>query len=217
MKYLFISFLFISNVAATENVKDLVKALQKHYESIQTIESDFIQIKRNKRFGEEKYAGKVAISRPGKMRWDYSEPKGRTLVSDGKAMTLFDPSDNQALVSEISKEQDLPPPFSFLWGNGNLEKDFNISFSKDEKTKTQNSFVLEIIPKKEIPNVSKVLLWIQDAQKPTVVQTRVFFVFGDENEIQFQNIKLNTEISTQRFKFDLPKGVMRVDAGLRKN
>src|SRR5262245_36412727 len=85
---------------AQEKVGEVLEQLQKSYESVRTIQAEFEQVYRSRRFDEKKAKGNLTIAKPGKMRWDYDEPKGKVLVSDGKKMTLFDPEDRQAMVSE---------------------------------------------------------------------------------------------------------------------
>src|SRR5437867_299158 len=80
-------------------VQEVVHQLQKSYDQIQSIEANFEQTYRSKRFDEKVNRGKLAIIKPGKMRWDYSEPKGKVLVSNGKQILLYDPEDHQALVT----------------------------------------------------------------------------------------------------------------------
>ncbi len=36
------------------------------------------------------------LRKPGRMRWDYSQPKGKLFVCDGKNLWIYTPADNRA-------------------------------------------------------------------------------------------------------------------------
>jgi len=74
-------------------------------------------------------AGTVYLQRPGRMRWEYEEPRGKLAVADGVRSWLFLPEDRQVLVTplpDVRHDQgiglllrerlDLLAEFSPAWG-----------------------------------------------------------------------------------------------------
>lgn len=73
--------------------------------------------------------GTVYLQRPGRMRWEYEEPKGKLAVADGARSWLFVPDDRQVLVTPLPDARhdqgiglllrdrlDLLAEFSPAWG-----------------------------------------------------------------------------------------------------
>ena len=212
----FVSFIY-SPVGAFDSATSVTRKLQKSYESIRSIEADFEQIYRSKRFEDRKSHGHVWMEKPGKMRWDYDEPKGKVMVSDGEKITLYDPEDNQALVSSVGKGDDLPPPLSLLWGKGKITDEFSVEFPKENNDAKAGEIVLECIPKKPIPNVSKVFLFVEPGKDMVVTATNVIDALGGENRIRFTGLKRNPAVALHRFKFEIPKFAVRIDQNFKEN
>src|SRR5262245_46200896 len=58
--------------AAGESANDIVNEVQTFYANIKQVTAQFRQTVKNATFGTEKTSdGKVLLSKPGKMRWDY--------------------------------------------------------------------------------------------------------------------------------------------------
>ena len=69
---------------AGKSADALARELQARYQSIRDFSADFVQSYRAgvlKTQSQER--GTVAIKKPGKMRWTYTKPERKELVSDG--------------------------------------------------------------------------------------------------------------------------------------
>ena len=64
------------------------------------------------------------LRKPGRMRWEYSQPKGKLFVSDGKSLWLYTPADNRAEQMKLKESEDMHAPLAFLLGKLNFEKEF---------------------------------------------------------------------------------------------
>ena len=61
------------------------------------------------------------------MRWDYSQPKGKLFISDGKFMWLYTPAGHghpRAEKMKLQESDDMRAPLAFLLGKLNFEKEF---------------------------------------------------------------------------------------------
>lgn len=68
-----------------------INKLEKYINDIKTMKAEFIQISPN---GEEA-AGILYMTRPGKMRWDYTFPNKYQIIINGKNLTYHDAELNQ--------------------------------------------------------------------------------------------------------------------------
>lgn len=74
-----------------------LEAWLKRQASTQTLEADFIQERTLPSLKKPVTTpGKLAIARPGKLRWDLGDPAKTIAVSDGTTITLFDVEKRQA-------------------------------------------------------------------------------------------------------------------------
>lgn len=206
--------LLLSTSAFAADQSAIVQDVQSVFQNVQTIEADFEQIIRSTRFGEKKSTGKLTIARPGKMIWNYKNPKGRVFAADGEIITLFDPEDNQALISQQPKGNKLPAGFSFLMGEANLEKLFNVEVLSDQKNKAgKREVVLLCKPKEQDTQGFKTLeLTFAWDPKPVLVGSKTKDLMDSENEVHFEHMKFNKSIPNSTFDVKLPKGTPVVTA-----
>lgn len=66
--------------------------LSRYLNSLTTVQSEFTQINSDGSLT----TGKVQISRPGKVRFEYAPPDRSLVISDGQQVAVFDPKSNQA-------------------------------------------------------------------------------------------------------------------------
>ena len=64
------------------------------------------------------------LRKPGKMRWDYSQPKGKLFVSDGKFLWLYTPDENRVEKMKLKESEDMRAPLAFLLGKLDFDKEF---------------------------------------------------------------------------------------------
>jgi outer membrane lipoprotein carrier protein len=60
------------------------------------------------------------------MRWEYSQPKGKLVVSDNTFLYLYNPAENRAHKTNLkdSMAEEMQAPLAFLLGKLNFEKEF---------------------------------------------------------------------------------------------
>jgi outer membrane lipoprotein carrier protein len=73
-------------------------------------------------------SGRLTLQKPGRMRWDYSQPKGKLFISDGKFMWLYTPAGPsgrpRAERMKVQESDDMRAPLAFLLGKLNFAKEF---------------------------------------------------------------------------------------------
>ena len=106
----------------------IVAGIQKKYESIKNFSAEFVQETYQRSFDRtHKLEGSVYLSKPGRMRWDYRGDAPQQIVSDGKTLWFYQPSDKTVMKGDLKGALAGSVPFDFLTGMGKIEKDFTVS------------------------------------------------------------------------------------------
>ena len=69
-------------------------------------------------------SGTAHAAQAGRMRWDYSQPKGKLFVSDGKFLWLYTPDENRVEKMKLKESEDMRAPLAFLLGKLDFDKEF---------------------------------------------------------------------------------------------
>jgi outer membrane lipoprotein carrier protein len=185
---------------------DVSAKIQKVYDGITNYEADFTQQYSMKAFGQKKDSkGHVTFVKPGKMRWDYTDPKDNVVVSDGVTLWSYVASDKQAR-KMLVKDSQMPTALAFLTGKGELAKDFDLKLLDAAKYKFEKGYVLEARPKAATNLYSFVLFYVDGA---TYQVRRVLIVDAqnNRNRFDFDKPKVNEKVDDSRFKWSPPTGV----------
>src|SRR5262249_6155368 len=125
--------------------------------------------------------GKVTFAKPGKMHWEYSQPKDNHVVSDGSVLKVYEAESKQMFEQTVNKSQ-YPAALSFLVGGGKLDTIFNFDLYDGAQMKFPGGQVLIGTPKEPTPAYNKVLFYV-DTQTAQV--RRVLIVDGQGNRNRF--------------------------------
>lgn len=196
---------------ADAELDTVVQNLQARYDKVKTMSAKFEQSYKSVRFDEDKKAaGLLEIAKPGKMRWDYSLPKGKLMVSDGETISLYDPQDRQVIVNKQPKDRNLPAAIAFLSGQGKLKDSFHFEWIRKPTNKDQRA-VLRATPKVKEPNVKEIHFTVSVTGEPMIVGTSILDELGGASQITFKDIKMNPNLSPKRFSFKAPAGITVVE------
>lgn len=179
--------------------------VQNFYDKTTSFSSDFTQEFFVKSHNLKKQSkGKVTFAKPGKMHWEYSEPRDNRVVSDGAVLKVYEAANKQMFEQNVDKSQ-YPAALSFLVGGGKLGDTFNFELYEGAAMNFANGQVLVGTPKTPSPAYQKVLFYVDGA---TSQVRRVLIVDGqgNRNRFDFENPKVNEAISADRFKFVPPAG-----------
>jgi outer membrane lipoprotein carrier protein len=188
----------------TLSASDVAAKVQSTYQAITTYEADFSQQYDMKAFGEKKTSkGHVTFEKPGKMRWDYTEPKDNLVVSDGETLWSYVAKDKQARQMKL-KDSQMPTALAFLTGKGDLAKEFTLTLldMKDFK----GGYVLKGVPKTPTNLYSYVVFYVDGC---TFQVRRVLIVDAQDNRnrFDFEKPAVNGKFDASKFKWTPPAGV----------
>src|SRR5271168_2273551 len=77
-------------------------------------------------------AGRLYLQRPGKFRWDYSQPSEQLVLADGRQIWFYDKDLAQANVRDMDTSL-ASTPASLLSGNGSVTMQFNVTALPDSE------------------------------------------------------------------------------------
>ena len=182
---------------------ELAQKLQARYEETKTMTADFKQstsvpMSTRKRLG----AGKVVISKPGRIRWDYQAPDKQVLISDGKKVSMFVANSAQMIVQPVSQYINSDVTYAFFVGTGNIVRDFKVL--PPERQGNAGLKVIKLVPKTAHPQVDYRHVWIDE--NFMVGRLEIVDHFGSITDLAFSNISRNVPVAPETFVFTPPLG-----------
>jgi outer membrane lipoprotein carrier protein len=187
-----------------------VAALQRRYESAKDLRADIVQTTRSVALGagsseQMTSKGTVVFAKPGKMRWSYEEPEPSLVVSDGKTLWIYDMVFREAQKLRATDGYLSGAAVQFLLGEGEIERDFEISELRCEAAGSELMFQ----PRK--PSSYEKLHVLVNPQTGDLLKTTVFFVLGNVTEVAFSNMELNVDPAASLFRLDPPADVRVIE------
>jgi len=195
------------------SAEQLAARIQQRYDTIRDFEATFVQtyeggVLRTKTTER----GTLAVKRPGRMRWVYSQPERKEFVSDGIRVYSYLPVDKQVIVSAVPPEHQATTPALFLAGKGHLVRDFTASLT-DLPGAAPGTLALKLVPKRADPELEWLILGVD----PTTLQILQLVATdrqGGRSAFAFSNLKENRGLSDKIFEFRIPRGVDVITNGV---
>ena len=182
-----------------------LKGIEGRYNGVQTLELQFSEsyaFKGRKRTE----SGTLYLHKPGRMRWQYTNPPGKLFVADGKFFYYYSPEDHRAEKLNAKEADDLRGPLAFLLGRLNFADDFREYRTSPEGVDAR----ITALPKSDkAPFTEVTFLASPDF---TIKQLQVRGQDGSLMEYDFQGEKKNPAVPDAMFKFYLPPGAEWVDS-----
>jgi outer membrane lipoprotein carrier protein len=116
--------LAVSAFAADPPTTNLLKTAEQRYNRADTLQVLFRQEINQTGHLRRAESGVLDLRKPGRMRWDYSDPKGKLAVCDGKTFWVYYPSENRVDKMPLKETDDMQAPIAFLLGKLHFEKEF---------------------------------------------------------------------------------------------
>jgi len=196
-----------ASAQTTQPADALAKQLQAHYQSIRDFSANFTQSYRTgvlKTRTQE--SGTVAVKKPGKMRWTYTQPERKDLVSDGRNIYWYVHEEKQVVRRDVAETASTPD--LFLSGKGDIGRDF---IATHATSSIPGSVALKLVPRRAEPEYEYLVV----AFDPKSLQIRGLTTRdhqGGESSFTFSNMKENRGLSDKDFVFTPPRGVPVVDS-----
>lgn len=193
--------------SAKRSAPALARKVQAFYDKFEDYSAEFLQTYTRIALSRTTMSsGTLTLKKGGKVRWSYLQPVEKLFVSDGKTLWLYEPEEMQVIVQRNFSTERLGTSLAFLWGEGSLEKSFDLSIPPPNAHDLgKDAAVLQLVPKKD--RTYKKLVIRVDEKTGRVDASVVHETSGNTNRFEFRNPKVNSGIPDARFQFVPPAGV----------
>lgn len=190
-------------VCATGFAQTASEDIQAKLNAMRTMSASFTQKVTAGNREVSQSSGSMALSRPGKFRWETKRPLEQVVVADSQKLWVYDVDLEQVTVKKQEKGLGGTPGL-FLSGNSDsVNRDFTVT--SETKNKTQ---IFDLKAKSSKENYQRVKL-IYTQNQLTAIE--FFDQLGQHTVIKLTNIKSNPKLADKLFQFKPPKGVDVVD------
>jgi outer membrane lipoprotein carrier protein len=202
----------ITGPVRAQDVRQLARSVDEHYNHLRSLQSDFTEIYRGD--GPERVeAGTLWLKKPRKMRWEYRSPKEKLFISDGKVVWFYLPAERQLRKTTLRELDDLRSPLAFLLGKTKLENELQgLSKVVDQSPLDAGNTLLRGVPQGMAGQATEVQLEITPSDE--IVRIVLTEADGATTEFRFAGWKENSELRDSRFQFTPPPGVETVEGEL---
>lgn len=197
-------FPLISLAAAND---EGLQRVEKFIANLSTLRADFKQTLTDGK-GEvtDQSSGTLAISRPNRFRWDYSQPHEQVIVADGTRIWLYDTDLEQVTVRRLDTSLSATPAM-LLSGEGKLSDNFKVTGTSQD----QNAHWVMMEPVRPDTDFKWVRLGFAGSDLAIM---QLADKLGQITTLQFSNIERNLKLDPALFTFKVPAGADVIgDAG----
>jgi len=193
--------------AATPSLDDTLKAIEKRYNHADSLKLDFSELYTAAHRPSQNESGVLYLRKPGRMRWEYSNPAGKLFLADGKNAWLYTPENHHAEKTPLKMSEDMRAPLAFLLGKLDFHRDFK-SF-ETHKDAAGAEWILALAKNQNLPYTQVEFLASPEGQ---IQRIRVTNQDQSKLEYAFSNEKLNAPTTPNQFVFTPPAGTEVVEA-----
>jgi outer membrane lipoprotein carrier protein len=201
----FICFAPTGSAQEAASTKDVAHAVDEHYNRLKSFKSSFVEIYEGPGMSRSE-SGTFWLKKPGRMRWEYRQPREKLFVVDSQNAYFYVPGEHQARKTAIKNLDDIRSPLRYLLGKTKLEKELEgLSAAPDVPAIKAGDTILRGIPKGMKDRLSEVVLEISPAHQITRILIRE--VDGTSTDFRFSAMEENVPVEDSLFRFTPPAGV----------
>jgi outer membrane lipoprotein-sorting protein len=196
-------------------IRKITAGIQKFYQNIKTLCTNFRQYYKPKRFTRtQKARGQFFFKRPGKLRFYYRKPEVKHYIYNGTLQKLWMhyPEDQEVKVRKGVSKAQFGVAVQFLWGGGKLHKTFRIKKERRLRFGRKGDIRLRLIPKKP-QNLFKKLYFAVVPGTYRIRETIYVDPAGNRNRFIFYGMKTNRKcrLKNRYFRFKAPRGTQVIE------
>ncbi len=195
---LVVLFFFSLSVSYAEQTP--IQQLKKFLHNTQTLQADFKQVSMDEHGNPAQISsGMFYLQRPGKFRWNYTQPFVQEIVANGDKVWFYDADLEQVTIKTLDESLGSTPAL-LLSGKVNLEQNFILQ----QQGVDEDLSWIRLTPKSEQSNYKRILIGMH---KDKLAGMELSDNFGQLTRIYFSNIKINQKLPEKIFDFVVPEGV----------
>ncbi len=190
---------------AGEDVSTIAQATDEHYNRLKSFKADFTEIYQSPGVSRTE-SGTLWLKKPGRMRWEYSQPREKLFLTDSKTAYFYVPGEHQARRTPIKNLDDMRSPLRYLLGKTKLDKELvGLALAPDAPPLQPGDVVLRGVPKGMKDRVEEVLLEVSPGRQIQRIVIRE--IDGTSTDFRFSHTTENVPVKDDLFHFTPPPGV----------
>ena len=190
--------------------------VQTFYDQTRSVEARFEQHYWNRVYARTQSSrGQVVIQRPGRVRFNYDQPRGKVVVSTPDGFVFYEPNEDGSPGQFLRGTSDAASSaLGFLSGTARLDRDFRLSLRPAAAGQPQNTDALELRPRRSDPHYRRIVLYVDNRAASMGVVRRVAIEDpdGNWNRFDFSGFQFNREVSASTFSYSPPEGAHEISA-----
>jgi len=196
-------FVLLSTIFICGQKVDIINLLQNRYDKIKDFKTEFVQTyySSNGTVLMES-EGVLYYKKAGMFRWDYKTPKQKEFIIKGNNLWVYLKDDGIIYVDDDFKSSQIKFVLLFLYGEGSIEKEFNIDKINDE----EGYFRILLTPKDGSVQISRLLIHIEK-KSYNVEKIEIVDRLGNRNVFHFKNLVFDNRLKEELFNVKIPEGV----------
>lgn len=188
-------------VATPIHADPATERLQAFFAERGVIRADFVQRVQGAAFAQpEESRGKLLMQRPGKFRWDYTQPYEQQIVADGKQLWIYDVDLEQVVVKPLDTALGDTPAL-LLSGDAGVAERFEVTQLRD---RSDGLLWLALKPKRSDTGYNEVRLGFGPRHLRSM---ELVDGFDQLTRLDFANVEVGASVPADSFVFVPPKGV----------
>ncbi len=197
--------LVAQNGLAGQDAGDVLKRLEKKYESVRDVKVSFRQVIR---FGvteaEQSFNGTLIMRKGNKYRIELED---QTIVTDSKSVWSYAKNNRQVIIDKYREDPNSFSPDKVLV---NVPEHYVATILGKEKLKDLATTILKLNPKDSKSNVQWMKIWVDDDES-LMRKVQVLDTSDNLTTYFIERVSLNSGVKDSVFQFDAPAGVEVID------
>lgn len=195
--------------AGEPDVKEVTRALEQRYNQARTLEADFVQ---RYSLGAQTLveSGHVYFQKPGRMRWDYTEPSDKLFLTDGEYAYLYVSGERQVRRQPVKKAPEWQAAFALLLGRVELKRVFsNLELLRVHRLEGKTRWQLRALPRSDKQAFTEI--WFDLDESYRILRVEIRQRDGSLMEFHFRGWQENRPLAPDLFQLRLPPGTSWLD------
>ena len=198
-------FLLFFAFARGAEVAPIAHGTDEHYNRLTTLKAEFTEIYQGPGISRTE-SGTLWLKKPGRMRWEYRQPREKLFLTDSHTAFFYVPGERQARKTPLRNLDDIRSPLRYLLGKTKLEKELDgLSLVIDRTPAVAGDTVLRGVPKGMKDRIAEVLLEISPNFR--IDRILIHEIDGTSTDFRFSNAEENIAVADNLFRLTLPPGV----------
>lgn len=183
---------------------EILRAIQRAYRDSPGLVARFSQVVTSRSLpAPQREEGTLYLKPPGKMRWEYSRPKGKLAITDGVKATLYLPEDRAVLIGPVKDLEGSALTARLLGGGAALEEEFRAEAQRSSGD--PRLWILSLSARTaDFPYDA---VTVEASQDGWIHSIRLLDPLGNRIEYRFDRIRTEKNLPEKLFRFDIPRGV----------